>query len=817
RENERFGIGVTPLGDLDGDGITDIAVGAYFDGYDHDADYTILYRGAVHVLFLNADGSVKAHTKIGDGMGGFGGAIDLYDEFGVSVAAIGDVDNDGVVDLAVGARLDDDTQAGPDTGLDRGAIWVVFLNSDGTVKGQQKISAYEGGFSAVLADGDWFGSFVTAIGDLDGDAVPDLVAGTPFDDTGGTDQGALYVIFLNSNGTVKSHQKVSGLTGGFTGALEPGDRFGTGPGCIGDLDVDGVPDLAVGALWDDDGGPDLGAVWILFMNSNGTVKSHAKISAASGGFAGALTELGGFGSVCTLLETGNAVHRIAVSAKTDDDGGTNRGAVWLLDVRPDGSVSDFAKISSTAGDFAGQLHDGDEFGLGMASLGDFDGDGNADLAVGARLDNDGPGVDAGAVWLLRLGTCNLVATPAAIDFGNVSTGESADAQFVLKNAGLGTISGSVNEGCGAFSLVAGGGPFTLGPDDSLLVTVRFSPYYAGTSTCTVQTGAACGQIALSGTGVVPPPEPSILSILDIPNDEGRRVRISFAASHKDATGSVEQYEIYRRIDALPNGATVAAPGERRPLLANWDFVKSVPAHGENVYNTLVGTLADSTKNNGMYWSVFLVRATTYNTLTFYDSDPDSGYSLDNIAPVSPSELRVDFGAPGGTVLSWAPSSSSDLFAYKVFRSPAGITPTDRDVVIVTRNTEWTDISRSIGVRYAVASMDSAGNESDPIGPNGETGNLPASLALRQNQPNPFNPTTLIRYDIPAPGARVTLVIYDVQGRLVRTLVDRSEPAGTRSVEWDGRNNAGSRVASGTYFYRLESGGKVLTRKMTLLE
>ena len=825
-EGERFGIGVTSLGDLDGDSITDIAVGAYLGGY-HYENLNVVYTGNAYVLFLNADGSVKSYVKIGNGMGGFTGTLDLYDEFGVSVEAIGDLDDDGVVDLAVGARLDDDGAAGPNTGLNRGAIWILFLNADGSVKAHQKISANAGGFTGVLHDNDWFGAFLTAVGDLDGDGTEDLVAGTPFDDDGGVDQGALWVLFLNPNGTVKSHQKVSGLSGGFTGSLDTGDRFGTGPGNIGDQDGDGVIDLAVGALLDDDGGTDRGAVWILYMNSNGTVKSHAKISATSGGFTGLLTEGNGFGSVCALLETGNAVSRIAVSAKTDNDGGNRRGAVWLLDIHPDGTVSESAKISSTSGGFAGTLHNGDEFGLGLASIGDFDGDGNRDLAVGARLDDDGPGSDLGAVWLLFPGTCDLVTVPSLVDFGTVTSGDYADAQFLLKNTGLGIASGSIAESCSAFSLLAGGGPFSLGPGDSIVVSVRFAPSYAGTFNCTVETGAACGQIALAGIGVDPPSAPVIRSILDIPGDEGGRVRVSFSRSGYDRLYSsvyIEQYEVYRRIDTpLPTALEAPAPSgpdrERRPLLEGWDFVTALPAHGEGAYNVVVGTLADSTRMNGMRWSVFMVRAASYNPFVFYDSAPDSGYSLDNIPPTPPSQLTVDYGAPGGTGLNWTRSEARDLLSYKVFRTPDGVSPTARDVVVVTRNTEWTDALKSIGVRYYVASIDSAGNESDAIAPARETGKtpLPASLALRQNEPNPFNPATTIRYDVPAPGARVTLAIYDVHGRLIRTLVDRSEPAGSRSVTWDGRNHAGTRVASGTYFYRLKSGGTVLTRKMTLLE
>ncbi len=71
--------------------------------------------------------------------------------------------------------------------------------------------------------------------------------------------------------------------------------------------------------------------------------------------------------------------------------------------------------------------------------------------------------------------------------------------------------------------------------------------------------------------------------------------------------------------------------------------------------------------------------------------------------------------------------------------------------------------------------------------------------------------------MPQSGARVSLVVYDVQGRVVRTLVDGAESAGAKSISWDGRDHRGQRVASGMYFYRLESSGKTFTKKMTLVE
>jgi hypothetical protein len=92
-----------------------------------------------------------------------------------------------------------------------------------------------------------------------------------------------------------------------------------------------------------------------------------------------------------------------------------------------------------------------------------------------------------------------------------------------------------------------------------------------------------------------------------------------------------------------------------------------------------------------------------------------------------------------------------------------------------------------------------------------------SLRLHQNVPNPFNPQTLIRYDIPDGGSDVTLRVYDVGGRLVRSLVEGPQTEGAKSVTWNGRDDHGARVASGVYFYRLTAPGFEQTHKMVMLE
>ncbi len=107
----------------------DVAVGASGD------EYTESGEGAVYVLLMNSDGTVKSHVKISDSLAGFTpSGLDGFDYFGSSLASLGDLDGDGVGDLAVGAIRDENTDAS------EGAVYVLLMNGDGTVKSHVKIS-----------------------------------------------------------------------------------------------------------------------------------------------------------------------------------------------------------------------------------------------------------------------------------------------------------------------------------------------------------------------------------------------------------------------------------------------------------------------------------------------------------------------------------------------------------------------------------------------------------------------------------------------------------------------------------------------------
>ena len=94
--------------------------------------------------------------------------------------------------------------------------------------------------------------------------------------------------------------------------------------------------------------------------------------------------------------------------------------------------------------------------------------------------------------------------------------------------------------------------------------------------------------------------------------------------------------------------------------------------------------------------------------------------------------------------------------------------------------------------------------------------IPVAFRLNQNFPNPFNPITTFRYDL-REDALVTITIYDLMGRVVRTLVNKEQYAGFKSISWNATNDYGKPVSAGVYLYQVKAGEYMQTKKMVLLK
>ena len=214
--------------------------------------------------------------------------------------------------------------------------------------------------------------------------------------------------------------------------------------------------------------------------------------------------------------------------------------------------------------------------------------------------------------------------------------------------------------------------------------------------------------------------------------------------------------------------------------------------------------------NGKHY--FLVSAHTNDLNVFYDSNVDSGYSVDNLAPLAPKHFAGSFIA-GMDRLNWSPNSEADLKEYVIYR---GTSPTEKILVETTRDTFYLNNNPQAGNSYWwIRARDIHDNLSDysslVITDIKETGMIPTTYSLSQNYPNPFNPTTTIKYALPQ-ASHVSLSVFNTLGQRVALLVDGKQEAGYREVTFDA-----SGLMSGVYFYRLQAVEYTETKKLILMK
>ena len=344
--------------------------------------------------------------------------------------------------------------------------------------------------------------------------------------------------------------------------------------------------------------------------------------------------------------------------------------------------------------------------------------------------------------------------------------------------------------------------------------------------------------------------PVIHSVNDVPGDEGGFVNLTWEASPLDYhLGEITEYTVWRALEAsaaatwLSNGGTIVSSpaaaletsptGTERPILRHaslngemffWELIASQAGYRLEGYARIVPTAFDSTAVCDDY-HYFQIIAHTSDPSIFYVSDPDSGYSVDNLSPCPPLAFTGEqIYTPEGLALTWEPGSEPDLGCYRIYRgTDESFVPGAGNLLTESEDAEHFDDTWTwnAGYYYKLSAVDMHGNESGfaLLSPGAVTGDdpiaTPTATYLAQNFPNPFNPITNIGFGIKESG-HVSIRIYDAAGRLVTTLVDESRPAGRYTTEWNGMASDGHRASSGVYFCRLSTKAFTENRKMILL-
>ena len=774
-----FGGSIALAGDVNGDGFSDVLLGAYaFDNGQTNEGRVSLYLGARSGFFCcTPDWMVESN---------FGGAL-----FGTAVGTAGDVNGDGYSDLIVGATGFDNGQT------DEGRVFVYHGSADGPGQARAEREIHQAGAH--------FGYSVSTAGDVNGDGYSDVIVGAPHFDNGQPDEGRAYVyhgfpsvIFGSPAWTAEGDQAVA--------------TFGYSVASAGDVNGDGYSDVIVGAPFydNDESGDGRAAVY------HGSPSGLSPVANWAADGNQAFCEFGatvaGAGDV-----NGDGFSDVIVGAPTFDNGFANEGRAFVY-------LGSAAGLAATPAWTAESDQDQAMFGWCVATAGDVNGDGFSDVIVSAHAYDNGE-VNEGRAWVYMGSAAGLAAAPAW-------TGESnqAGAQFGISVSTAGDVNGD-----GFSDVVVGADGYDNGHSGEGR-TWLYKGSAGGLATAAAWTAEVNQTNAHFGW--------SVGTAGDM-NGDGYSDVIVGAYSYDNNFPNQGAAFLYPGSPGGLGSSSWFFDGNNQDVLFGWSVGPAGDPNGDGFSDVLVGVEAfgNGQSEEGRMF-VFLG-----NDATGIDRRPRQART-DDTAPISflgrsnsqsafglkvlgrtavgRGRVRLQFevkplGVPfDGTGLVTGPAvdtgtptpqGGTAVLLTEIAGGLAPETPYHWRLRTLANSpfipaTPWFSLPYNNVTETDVRTASPQTGIADAEAPSAQR------AMLEPMRPNPLRTHGEIAYTLTAAGD-VRLTVVDVAGRVRAVLADGVQIRGRHAARWDARDGAGKALPAGVYFARLEVEGVVSSRKLVI--
>ena len=430
------GFAISGAGDVNGDGLDDMIVSAYgSSGMANPVTYVVFGKSNLSPVKLNALGTQGFEIR----------QEQTSDKLGQSVSAAGDVNGDGLADLLVSANEFDPASSR----FDAGRSYVVFGKASTTAVQLANVSAGIGGYAINGHTSlDFSGRWLSSAGDVNGDGLADFIVGAYKADAGSVlDVGRSYVVYGKTASNTAIELSALGTGGLVINGTVASDYSGWSVSAAGDVNGDGYADVIVGAHQADPNGTSSGRSYVVFGKPGGGSIDLANVNNGVGGFAiqGERTgDLSGYSVSSAGDVNGDGLADVIVGSPEGDSSGLfGDGRSFVVFGKTSGTAVQLTNISNGVGGFAiGGIFSNTDIGYSVSSAGDINGDGLADLLVGA------PEMTLSTSEGYRTGQTYVVYGKANGSAVTVSTGMASSLGFAISGEGYQDLTGRIVSAAG---------------------------------------------------------------------------------------------------------------------------------------------------------------------------------------------------------------------------------------------------------------------------------------------------------------------------------------------------------------------------------